>query len=207
MLVDVPITVIIPPRTAANDSGMRKWETWRSVRCAHRETAGTSIATIGVLLRNADAPADETRRRASARRRPPPVPATRSTSGAMRPVRSTAAAITYRAPTVIGAGLLKPENASEGSRTPATSRTTTAPNTAQDGISLADLDPGRVAVILDVDCRSAEGQRLLDLGFVPHTEVRVLTRAPLGDPMVYSLRGTRLCLRRTEADRVRVRPL
>lgn len=84
---------------------------------------------------------------------------------------------------------------------------TATPNTAHDGISLAALGPGRVAVILDVDCRSVEGQRLRDLGFVPHTEVRVLTRAPLGDPMVYGLRGTRLCLRRTEADRVRVRPV
>ncbi len=72
---------------------------------------------------------------------------------------------------------------------------------------LGALDPGSVAVILDIDRTSAEGQRLLDLGSVPHTEVRVLTRAPLGDPMLYSLRGTHLCLRRTEADRVLVRPV
>jgi ferrous iron transport protein A len=79
--------------------------------------------------------------------------------------------------------------------------------TAERSISLASLDPGSVAVILDVDRSSPEGRRLLDLGFVPDTEVRVLTRAPLGDPMVYYLRGTHLCLRRTEADRVRVRPV
>jgi ferrous iron transport protein A len=84
---------------------------------------------------------------------------------------------------------------------------TATPTTAERGTSLAALDPGSVAVILDVDRTNAEGQRLLDLGFVPGTEVRVLTRAPLGDPMLYSLRGTHLCLRRTEADRVRVRPL
>jgi ferrous iron transport protein A len=85
------------------------------------------------------------------------------------------------------------------------SRQTAEPTTAERGISLAGLEPGCVAVILEVDRTSSEGQRLLDLGFVPDTEVRVLTRAPLGDPMVYCLRGTHLCLRSTEADRVRVR--
>jgi ferrous iron transport protein A len=78
---------------------------------------------------------------------------------------------------------------------------------AERGISLATLGPGSVAVILDVDRASPEGRRLLDLGFVPDTEIRVMKRAPLGDPMVYFLRGTHLCLRRTEADRVRVRPV
>jgi Fe2+ transport system protein FeoA len=33
----------------------------------------------------------------------------------------------------------------------------------------------------------------------------VLRRAPLGDPVEYELRGYRLCLRRTEAMRIRVR--
>jgi len=84
---------------------------------------------------------------------------------------------------------------------------TAEPTTSERGISLAALEPGSVVVILEVDRASAEGQRLLDLGFVPGTEVRVLKRAPLGDPMVYSLRGTHLCLRSTEADRVRVRPV
>ena len=84
---------------------------------------------------------------------------------------------------------------------------TAEPTTSERGISLAALEPGSVVVILEVDRASAEGQRLLDLGFVPDTEVRVLTRAPLGDPMVYSLRGTQLCLRSTEAERVRVRPV
>jgi ferrous iron transport protein A len=74
-----------------------------------------------------------------------------------------------------------------------------------DGIALAGLRPGSVAVILDVEKDTPEGRRLGDLGFVRGTTVRVLKRAPLGDPTVYDLRGYRLCLRRTEADRVRVR--
>lgn len=50
-------------------------------------------------------------------------------------------------------------------------------------------------------------RRLEDLGFVPGTRVRALRRAPLGDPTLYEVRGTQLCLRRSEALRVRVRLL
>jgi len=48
------------------------------------------------------------------------------------------------------------------------------------------------------------GRRLADLGFLPGTTVRVVRRAPLGDPTVYELRGYQLCLRRSEAARVEI---
>ena len=72
--------------------------------------------------------------------------------------------------------------------------------------ALADFEPGRGVVVVAVEIDGPVGQRLLDLGFVPGTRVRVVGRAPLGDPTVYGLRGTRLCLRRTEARRIAVRP-
>jgi ferrous iron transport protein A len=71
--------------------------------------------------------------------------------------------------------------------------------------SLADLAPGARAVVVEVDDSTPAGRRLLDLGLVPGTAIRVLRRAPLGDPVEYELRGYRLCLRRREAARVRVR--
>ncbi len=40
--------------------------------------------------------------------------------------------------------------------------------------------------------------RLADLGFVPGTEVTVLRRAPLGDPIEVELRGYRICLRESQ---------
>jgi Fe2+ transport system protein FeoA len=70
---------------------------------------------------------------------------------------------------------------------------------------LADLPPGASARVESVASDGALARRLLDLGFVPGTEVSVVRRAPLGDPAEYELRGTRLCLRRSEASRVRVR--
>jgi ferrous iron transport protein A len=74
------------------------------------------------------------------------------------------------------------------------------------GVSLAELRPGASGVILSVADDTPEGRRLGDLGFVRGTAVRVRTRAPLGDPTVYEVRGCRLCLRVSEAGRVRVRP-
>jgi Fe2+ transport system protein FeoA len=73
-------------------------------------------------------------------------------------------------------------------------------------VPLADLEPGAVALVETVDDAGPIGRRLLDLGFVPRTRVSVLRRAPLGDPVEFELRGTRLCLRRQEAARIRVRP-
>ena len=72
-------------------------------------------------------------------------------------------------------------------------------------VPLVDLPPGSGAVVARVDPNHPIGRRLLDLGFVPDTPIRVLGRAPPGDPVTYELRGMRLCLRRTEACRVWVR--
>jgi len=69
---------------------------------------------------------------------------------------------------------------------------------------LADLEPGDRAVVHAVDPSCALGRRLIDLGFRPGTPVRVLRRAPLGDPTSYALRGTQLCLRRSEAEQIAV---
>ena len=52
--------------------------------------------------------------------------------------------------------------------------------------------------------RPRSSTRLEALGFLPATEVRCRRRAPLGDPRVYELRGTQLCLRRSEAARIKV---
>lgn len=72
---------------------------------------------------------------------------------------------------------------------------------------LSELEPGSGGEISEVDTSTPEGRRLMDLGFVPGTRVSVVRRAPLRDPIEFRLRGTLFCLRRTEADRVRVRPI
>jgi ferrous iron transport protein A len=73
-------------------------------------------------------------------------------------------------------------------------------------VTLDRLAPEAVAVVVAVPGGGPIDQRLRDLGLLPGTELRVLRRAPLGDPVEYELRGYRLCLRRSEAARVQVRP-
>jgi ferrous iron transport protein A len=74
-----------------------------------------------------------------------------------------------------------------------------------EAVPLASLPVGGRGLIADVRAEDAVGQRLLDLGLVPGTSVQLLRRAPLGDPSVYELRGYQLCLRRSEAERIRIR--
>jgi ferrous iron transport protein A len=73
------------------------------------------------------------------------------------------------------------------------------------GVPLSSLAPGRRATVLCVDASTPEGRRLQELGFLPKTEIRVVRRAPLGDPIAFLLRGAQICLRRSEAARIRVR--
>ena len=72
------------------------------------------------------------------------------------------------------------------------------------GVPLSSLAPGHRATVLDVDASTPEGRRLLELGFLPETEIRVIRRAPLGDPIAFYLRGGQTCLRRSEAALIRV---
>ena len=74
-------------------------------------------------------------------------------------------------------------------------------------VSLARLRPGESGVVESLAPDDAVTQRLRDLGFVTGTRIAVLRTAPLGDPVLYELRGYELSLRRSEASRVRVRPV
>jgi ferrous iron transport protein A len=46
--------------------------------------------------------------------------------------------------------------------------------------------------------------RLLEMGLTPGVVVRVLGRAPFGDPLELEIRGYRLSIRRAEAARVSI---
>lgn len=73
---------------------------------------------------------------------------------------------------------------------------------------LSEVPIGAVARVVAVAPGAAgEGRRLVEVGFVPGTTVRVERRAPLGDPIVFEIRSTRLALRRAGADLVEVEPI
>lgn len=69
---------------------------------------------------------------------------------------------------------------------------------------LTELHQGERARVADVLGDDEVSVRLLEMGLTPGVEVAYLGRAPLGDPLEFELRGYRLSLRKSEADRVNV---
>lgn len=82
-------------------------------------------------------------------------------------------------------------------RTPAG---TLATPSGQD-VPLSELAPGSRAsvVAMYAETPPSTARRLADLGFTPGTEVEVVRRAPLRDPVIYRLRDYEICLRRAQA--------
>lgn len=69
---------------------------------------------------------------------------------------------------------------------------------------LADLEDGQSAVVREVTERGSISRRLMDLGFLPGTEVKILTHAPMGDPINFFVRGYRIGLRKSEAAIIKI---
>ena len=71
--------------------------------------------------------------------------------------------------------------------------------------NLADLPLHRMAQILSVGGNRALRRRLMELGLVPGTPVKVVNVAPMGDPLELSVRGCRLSIRRKQAKALLIR--
>jgi DtxR family Mn-dependent transcriptional regulator len=74
---------------------------------------------------------------------------------------------------------------------------------------LSNLRRGETARVVELSraCRGAERRRLLDLGFVPGSEIEVEMVSPAGDPTAYRVRGALIALRREQAALVYVTPV
>lgn len=66
-------------------------------------------------------------------------------------------------------------------------------------MSLNDLAVGSSARLLQVGGRRAFRRRLMELGLLPGTSVRVVRRVPVGDLVELEVRGCHVSLRRSEA--------
>jgi len=71
-------------------------------------------------------------------------------------------------------------------------------------VSLADQPLGRTVTVAGVDGPRAFRRRLLEMGLVPGTPVRIVTVAPLGDPLQIDVRGGQWSIRRVEAAQIQV---
>ena len=69
-------------------------------------------------------------------------------------------------------------------------------------MTLNDLKVVQSGVITAVGGEGALRLRLLDMGLIPKTRVRVQKVAPMGDPIQIQIRGYELTIRREDAQRI-----
>jgi ferrous iron transport protein A len=72
-------------------------------------------------------------------------------------------------------------------------------------MSLLEVPLRKTVVVDEVLGDRAFRRRIMEMGLVPGTAVRVVAVAPLGDPITLELRSSRLSIRKREAAEVRVR--
>jgi len=66
-------------------------------------------------------------------------------------------------------------------------------------VPLHQLKVGQRGIVVHVKGKGPVKRRMMDMGLVPGTEVKVVRVAPLGDPVEFKLKGYRLSLRKSEA--------
>lgn len=69
---------------------------------------------------------------------------------------------------------------------------------------LSDLKYNQIAKVIKLNevCQGFERFRLLDLGVVPGTEIRLALDNPLNDPIGYWIRGAVIALRKEQSDKI-----
>ena len=71
-------------------------------------------------------------------------------------------------------------------------------------INLRMLVPGQKANILKINAMGELGRRIRDMGLAPGTQLEVIGKAPLRDPVALRIEGTTIALRNSEADHILV---
>jgi len=74
-------------------------------------------------------------------------------------------------------------------------------------LTLAEIEMGESAALVELHCEGLTRRRLLDLGLLPGTEVKAVMKSPLGSPVAYDIRGSIIALRSEDASKIIVNPL
>ena len=72
---------------------------------------------------------------------------------------------------------------------------------------LTSLEVGESAILVALDLPPGVQNHLMYMGFVPDSRVKVVRRAPSGDPTVYLVDGIEIALRHETARAIRVQPV
>ena len=68
--------------------------------------------------------------------------------------------------------------------------------------TLDKLENGAIGKIKIINLKGYIKYRLMDLGWVPETSVKVIRRAPLGDPIWLEIRGYNLSVRKETLEKI-----
>lgn len=71
-------------------------------------------------------------------------------------------------------------------------------------LDLSVLKPGMTATVTRVDVAGDVGERLMEMGLTPGTQITFVRRGLWGDPIQVRVRGFMLTLRRAQAREIRV---
>ena len=69
-------------------------------------------------------------------------------------------------------------------------------------LSSLQIDESAKIVGISKECRGENRRRLLDLGFVVGTEIKIDMNSPLGNPVAYEVKGTSIALRNDQAAKI-----
>lgn len=74
---------------------------------------------------------------------------------------------------------------------------------------LSDLKEGEEAEIVQIssECIGTRRRRLLDLGFVKGSAIKIVLKSPMGEPVAYLVRGASIALRKEQAALILVKPI
>ena len=78
-------------------------------------------------------------------------------------------------------------------------------NQKKSSLTLRDMKPGESGTVLSVNGELLDKHRLVEMGIIPGTKVKVIRKAPLGDPIEVKTRGFLLSMRLSEAQKVIVK--
>ncbi len=67
---------------------------------------------------------------------------------------------------------------------------------------LSECKPGDEVLIKSLSLEGTMRRRLLDLGFVRGSELKVIQKSPLGDPMAFRVSDTTIALRKEESSKI-----
>lgn len=71
-------------------------------------------------------------------------------------------------------------------------------------MKLSELSINEEHVILKVNGQGTLRHRLLEMGIIPGTKIKITKLAPLGDPLLVHLRGYELSIRKADAELIEV---